>query len=74
LRPLEFGRLKQSIFQLEKEVRGSGGQRPLVPRLINRYFWLIDHYLTVGEQRERVEEVLDRIRELDPRVHREYTT
>ena len=46
----------------------------LVPRLINRYFWLIDHYRTVGESRERVEEVLDRVRELDPRVHRDYTT
>ncbi len=81
LRPLELGKLKQAIFQLEKDVRdpaagaaGAVAPRLLVPRLINRYFWLIDHYLTAGEQRERVEEVLARIKELDPGVHREYTT
>ena len=45
-----------------------------MPRLINRYFWLIDHYLAAGEQRERIEEVLEKIRDLDPQVHREYTT
>ena len=74
LKPLELGRLKQAIFQLEREVRREASPRMLVPRLINRYFWLIDHYRTVGESRERVDEVLDRVRELDPRVHRDYTT
>jgi tetratricopeptide (TPR) repeat protein len=74
LKPLELGRLKQAIFQLEREVRRETSPRMLVPRLINRYFWLIDHYRTVGESRERVEEVLARVRELDPRVHRDYTT
>jgi tetratricopeptide (TPR) repeat protein len=74
LKPLELGRLKQAIFRLEKEVRREGSPRVLVPRLIIRYFWLIDHYRTVGESRERVEEVLARVRELDPRVHRDYTT
>ena len=50
---------------------GPPGSEPrLLAPAVNRYFWLIDHYRTVGEQRERVEEVLDRIRELDPRVHR----
>jgi tetratricopeptide (TPR) repeat protein len=67
--PLELGKLKQSIFQLEKQ-----RDRRAAPRLLTRYFWLIDHYLTVGEPRERIDEVLDRIRELDPRVHREYTS
>jgi tetratricopeptide (TPR) repeat protein len=74
LKPLELGRLKQAVFQLERDVRREPVARASVPRLINRYFWLIDHYRTVGEQRERVEEVLARVRELDPRVHRDYTT
>lgn len=88
MKPLEFGKLKQAIYQLEKDLgasragrEGAGAPaRPgaarelLVPRLINRYFWLIDHYMTAGEQRERVEEVLAKIRDLDPRVHAEYTT
>jgi len=72
LKPLELGKLKQAVYQLEKEREAE--RELLVPRLINRYFWLIDHYLAAGEQRERIEEVLERIRDLDPQVHREYTT
>jgi hypothetical protein len=41
--------------------------------LINHYLWLIDHYLSSGEERARVEEILARIRELDPEVFAEYT-
>jgi tetratricopeptide (TPR) repeat protein len=74
MKPLEFGKLKQAIFQLEKELGARTGRELVVPRLINRYFWLIDHYLAAGEQRERIEEVLEKIRDLDPQVHREYTT
>jgi hypothetical protein len=74
MKPLELGKLKQSIFLLQKEIETEPRARGLVPRLINRYFWLIDHYLTVGETRERIEEILERIREIDPRVYREYAT
>jgi tetratricopeptide (TPR) repeat protein len=75
MKPLEFGKLKQAIYHLEKECRTPGPERErAVPRLINRYFWLIDHYMTTGEPRERVEEVLAKLRETDPGVHEEYTT
>ncbi len=74
MKPLEFGKLKQAIYQLEKEQGGGVGRELSVPRLINRYFWLVDHYLSAGEQRERIDEVLEKIRVLDARVHREYTT
>jgi tetratricopeptide (TPR) repeat protein len=75
MKPLEFGKLKQAIYHLEKECRTPGPEREQsVPRLINRYFWLIDHYMATGEPRERVEEVLARLRETDPRVYEEYTT
>jgi tetratricopeptide (TPR) repeat protein len=74
MKPLELGKLKQGIYQLEKDCSAAGASRELlVPRLINRYFWLIDHYLTTGEPRGRIEEILAKIRELDPRVHQEYT-
>jgi tetratricopeptide (TPR) repeat protein len=72
MKPLELGRLKQSIYQLEGDIEG--GAAALRPRLINRYFWLVDHYLSAREPRQRIEEVLARIRDLDPRVHREYAT
>jgi tetratricopeptide (TPR) repeat protein len=91
MKPLEFGKLKQAIYQLEKETRSAGAppgarragagmtlpgaaEAALVPRLINRYMWLIDHYLTTGEPRERIDEVLARIRDIDPGVHADYTT
>jgi len=71
LRPLELGKLKQAIHQLEREVQE--GSEARVPRLINHYLWLIDHFLSSGEQRSKVEEVLKRIQELDPDVFNEYT-
>jgi tetratricopeptide (TPR) repeat protein len=75
MKPLEFGKLKQGIYQMEKECRTPGPARErAVPRLINRYFWLIDHYMTTGEPRDRVEEVLEKLRQADPVVHAEYTT
>jgi tetratricopeptide (TPR) repeat protein len=75
MKPLEFGKLKQAIYHLEKECAKPGPEREkAVPRLINRYFWLIDHYLTTGEPRERIDEVLEKLRETDPGVHEEYTT
>ncbi len=74
MKPLELGKLKQSIFRLQKEIEIEPRARGLVPRLINRYFWLIDHCLSAGEGREKVEEILGKIRELDPRVYQEYAT
>ncbi len=101
LRPLELGKLKQAIFQLEKDVeqaraapgspaagqqagvqpgaaglRGPPGSGPgcaPVARLINHYFWLIDHYLASGEERQKIDEVLERIKAVDPVVFKEYT-
>ena len=44
LKPVEVGRLKQSILSLENENGSKDGGNPLTkPRLLNRYFWLIDH-------------------------------
>jgi tetratricopeptide (TPR) repeat protein len=70
LKPVELGRLKQSIFSLENEVRS----RPealsvLVPRLINRYFWLIDHYENTGEDPNLIEETMLKIKIIDPDIY-----
>jgi tetratricopeptide (TPR) repeat protein len=73
LRPLELGKLKQAIYQLEREIGGQRGSR-LTPRLINHYFWLVDHYLNSGEDRQKIEEVLGKIKELDPEIYNEYVT
>ena len=73
LRPLELGKLKQAIYQLEKDVEQSSSGAAPVARLINHYFWLIDHYLASGEERHKIEEVLERVKALDPVVYQEYT-
>lgn len=75
LRPIELGKLKQAIFALENESRDSADRRvAVVPRLINRYFWLVDHYMGTKEDRARIDEVLLKIKLLDSGVHKLYTT
>jgi tetratricopeptide (TPR) repeat protein len=76
LRPLEYGKLKQSIYTLEKRLHeeepSDEEAEHLVPRLLNRYFWLIDHYVNSRENRDRVEEVLKKIKKLDETVYEHY--
>ena len=74
LRPIEFGRLKQNIFKLEIQLKEGKAQKELiVPRLIKHYFWLIDHYVTAGEEKSKIEEVLRKIQAIDPVIYKEYT-
>lgn len=73
LRAIELGKLKQSIFSLENEIRDRPGDAGvLTPRLINRYFWLIDHYVNAGEDASRIDETLLKIKILDPGVYERY--
>lgn len=73
LRSIEFGRLKQSIYELERELREGLGNPDLIrPRLINRYFWLIDHYNAAQEAQGKIDEVLVKIRSVDANVYHQY--
>jgi tetratricopeptide (TPR) repeat protein len=74
LRSIEYGKLKQSIYALERELReGRSGRGLVEPRLINRYFWLIDHYVATGEDAAKIDEVLLKLRALNDRIYRQYT-
>jgi tetratricopeptide (TPR) repeat protein len=75
LRALEFGKLKQAIFALENELKDASAdtRSVLVPRLINHYFWLIDHYVNVNDDKTRINEVLLKIKLLDTDVYNRYT-
>jgi tetratricopeptide (TPR) repeat protein len=67
LKPVELGRIRQSIFSLENEVRsGPDNAELLKPRLINRYLWLIDHYENVREDPVLIEETMLKIKIIDP--------
>lgn len=73
LRSIEFGRLKQAIYELERELREGTGEPALItPRLINHYFWLIDHYKAVKEAQGKIDEVLIKIRSVDANVYHHY--
>jgi tetratricopeptide (TPR) repeat protein len=73
LKPIEFGRLKQSIFTLETECRGNPGQSALLkPRLINRYFWLIDYYENKREDPDLIKEIELKIKITEPEIHERF--
>ncbi|MCR4789922.1 MAG: tetratricopeptide repeat protein, partial [Treponemataceae bacterium] len=63
LRNIEVGKLLQSIFSLENELKNEGSQPEiLVPRLINKCFWLVDHYSSTNEDRQKINENLMKIK------------
>ena len=69
---IELGKLRNSIFTMETEYRSHPGQGNLKPRLINRYFWLIDHYDNKKEDRSIIEEILLKIKVADPEIYGRY--
>ena len=74
LRSIEYGKLKQSIYALERELKEGRSRRELIePRLINHYFWLIDHYVCSGEDAAKIDEVLLKLRSLNDKIYRMYT-
>ena len=67
LKPVELGRIRQSVFSLENEIRGGPDNAELLrPRLINRYLWLIDHYENIREDPALIEETMLKIKIIDP--------
>ena len=70
---IELGKLKNSIFTMETEHRSNPDQSSILkPRLINRYFWLIDYYEIKKEDRSVIEEILLKIKVADPDIHDRY--
>jgi len=83
LKPVELGRLKQSILSLENEYRSksgeassdkSGDKSHIKPRLLNRYFWLIDYCEHNRDTTGLIDETMLKIKFIDPLVHEHYKT
>ena len=73
LKPVELGRLKQSILSLENEYRSKGSDNPHVkPRLLNRYFWLVDHYQCIRDSSGLIDETMLKIKFIDPVLYDRY--
>jgi len=74
LRSLEYGKLKQSIFTLQSKLAEEGKKEfETEPRLLNRYFWLIDHHISSGDSRDKVNEILQKIQKINTAVYEQYT-
>jgi tetratricopeptide (TPR) repeat protein len=73
LKQMEVGRLKHSIFSLEAECQANPARREILkPRLLNRYFWLIDHYEKNREDQALIDETLLKIKVTDPDIYKMY--
>ncbi|AFG37586.1 tetratricopeptide repeat protein [Spirochaeta africana] len=73
LRSIEYGKLKQSVYGLERELAHNSSEAEiLVPRLLNRYFWLVDHLNRSKDDRGKMEEVLLKIQQLDKAVYAKF--
>ena len=73
LKPLEIAQLKQSIVTLETALNDEENKEQNIPRLINRYFWLIDFYDIIGNDSGARSATLKKIRDLNPAVYELYT-
>ena len=80
LKPVELGRLKQNILSLESECRSqnSGMKSELdpyiKPRLLNRYFWLVDHCEYNRDTSGLLDDTMLKIKSIDPAVFEQYKT
>lgn len=73
LRSQEFGKLRQDIYARENEIKDpSADSKLLTPRLINMYFWLIDHYVRTKDDDGKIKEILLKIKLLDRAVYEAY--
>lgn len=74
LDPFEVSRLKQEITNLKLEWTQQREQNsPVLPRLIYRYFLLLDHYKEIKEDRSKWDEILLGIKMIDPGIYEMYT-
>ncbi len=72
LSSIEASKLKQKILSMTHELQEDPDRFYLVPRLINHYFWLIDHSISRKEDRSSIEDLLEKIRKLEPRIYELY--
>lgn len=69
----EVAKLKKNIFAMENEYKDPDcNAEILVPKLLNSYFWQIDHYVLSNEKIEKINEVLLKIKILDSSIHEQY--
>jgi len=70
----EVAKLINNVYGMEAERRDPGcDSKVLTPKLLNSYFWLLDHYLKHNENNAKINELLLKIKILDPSIYEMYT-
>lgn len=73
LKGQEVGILKRNIYAMESErCDPSSDLAVLTPKLINMYFWLIDHYVHTEDNRDKTSEILLKIKMIDRNIYSLY--
>lgn len=73
LKPLELGKLKQAIFDCEQRIETNEEEKLLLePRLLNKYFWLIDHLIATKSERAKIDEILEKVKGLNSEIYEKY--
>lgn len=72
LNPIEASRLKQDVKSLENDLNGSlKHKEDLLPRLLNKYLWLMSHF-EMDNNKEGVSEIILKIRVKYPAIYERY--
>jgi tetratricopeptide (TPR) repeat protein len=72
MKELEAGRLRQSIYGLRSELKSPDKEWRIIPRLLYRYFLLVDYFLSSGTERSKIDDIMKRIELLDPEIFKLY--
>lgn len=68
--PVEYGKLKQDIFSLEKEIETEGFYNAIKKaRLINYYLWLYDYFLIKGNSKDEILYIENSIKKLSNDIY-----
>ncbi len=66
----EVIRLRQEIFAKESEMKDRNSNKGVIkPRLLNLYFWLIDHYIMSKGTTNNISEIMLKMKILDPEIY-----
>ncbi len=69
----ELEKLRNEIRKLEEEYRINKKRRQYIePKLLNRYFWLIDTLKMLGGSRKEIEQSLQKINTINPEIFAKY--
>jgi tetratricopeptide (TPR) repeat protein len=74
LKPAEYGKLRQQVYNLEREYQDRPELRVItLPKLLNKYFSLLEHAKHTAQPKHIRDELLLKIESLHPGVFKLYT-